>query len=267
MLQDIEKLLSPKRKQASSFPGDDDFMFRGGYSINTQLGLRFTMKKQVGVVKGRGGEGKDETELGFQFKNSMVGDSSVNINFFLHRKVCANGMVAPAGTAVNRIFHSGKQESFTSRLERAFGEITRQIGRAREMIEQLGALEFNPELLARTNRSDMIFDIIKGSKRKIIDGFNIPNIPREGNRKENKIFREKEIIGCIPEKYAGEYSRQVFESIYRDNASMFDFINIFTEYAKKLEPTERVEAEEKAGVLADWIAKNKRKFNKTIPCQ
>jgi len=42
---------------------------------------------------------------------------------------------------------------------------------------------------------------------------------------------------------------------------MFDFINVFTEKAKELSPAEKIETEEKAGVLADWIANNKRKFH------
>ena len=63
--------------------------------------------------------------------------------------------------------------------------------------------------------------------------------------------------------YARKHSRRIFDSQWRDNASMFDFINIFTEYAKDLKPIKKIETEEKAGALADWIAKNKRKFDKT----
>ena len=61
----------------------------------------------------------------------------------------------------------------------------------------------------------------------------------------------------------GATSKTVFLVYMRDNASMFDFINIFTEYAKDLKPIKKIETEEKAGALADWIAKNKRKFDKT----
>ena len=63
--------------------------------------------------------------------------------------------------------------------------------------------------------------------------------------------------------YARKHSRRVFDAQWRDNASMFDFINIFTEYAKDLKPIKKIETEEKAGALADWIAKNKRKSDKT----
>ena len=62
-------------------------------------------------MKWRGGRDVDETGLGFQLKNSMVGDSSVNINFF-YRKICANGMVSPAGASVNRIFSLWERRKF-----------------------------------------------------------------------------------------------------------------------------------------------------------
>ncbi len=260
-LKDIEKLMNFKSGEASSFPQEADFIFKGAYSVNTQMSLRFTMKKKVGVVKGRGGNGTDTTELGFQLKNSMVGDASVNINFFLYRLICSNGMIAPAGSTVNRIYHSGKKDNFYERLGKAFKEITNRVGQAGKMIECLGAIEFNPELLAQMNRSEMIFDIIQGSKSQIVDTYEIPDTPRGGNKEENRIQREAEIIGLIPEIFGREHSKKVFNSHWRENASMFDFVNIFTEYAKELSPSKKIESEEKAGILADWIATNKRKFN------
>lgn len=99
-----------------------------------------------------------------------------------------------------------------------------------------------------------IFDIIQGSKSQIVDTYRIPDTPREGNKEENRIQREAEIIGLIPEIFGREHSQKVFNSHWRDNASMFDFVNIFTEYAKDLSHSKKIESEEKAGILADWIA-------------
>lgn len=251
LLQNVEKLIKPR---------EADFTFKEAYSVNSQMSLRFTMEKQVGVIKSHDGDFTDKTKLGFQLKNSMVGNSSININFYLYRLVCANGLIAPAGSSVNRIFHSGKQENLFARLERVFKELTSRIGEAEKMIEDLGKLEFSPDLLAKTNCSEMIFTIIPGSKSQILDKYKIPNAFREGNKAENKIHREAKIINYIPDLFGGEFSKQVFDSPWRNNASMFDFINIFTEHAKTLSPGKKIESEEKTGILADWIAKNKRKF-------
>jgi hypothetical protein len=110
----------------------------------------------------------------------------------------------------------------------------------------------------------MIFDIIPGSKGDIVDIYKIPNTPREGNKTKNKRMRETQIINLVPDFLGGKYSQQVFTSSYRDDASMFDFINIFTEAAQEMSPAKKLETEEKAGILANWIAKNKRKFNALI---
>ena len=67
-------------------------------------------------------------------------------------------------------------------------------------------------------------------------------------------------IEQIPRCLGGTEALAVFDSHWRDNASMYDFINVFTEYAKSLDPARRLQTEEKAGDLANWIATNKRKF-------
>lgn len=266
-IKDIKKLMTPNMKEQVSLipedlmPEESNFVFKEAYSINTQMSLRFTIKKKFGIVKGKGGAGEDKAELGFQLKNSMIGDSSLNINFFLYRMICANGLIAPAGSSVNRLFHSGKISNFYSRLEKAFAEITRRVGHAGEMIQDLGALNFAPELLAKLNLSEMIFDIIPGSKGQIVDKYKIANTPRGENKEENRILREAEIIRYIADLFGREHSKKVFTSHWRDNATMFDFINIFTEYAKELSPAQKIESQEKAGILADWIAKNKKKFH------
>jgi 23S rRNA U2552 (ribose-2'-O)-methylase RlmE/FtsJ len=267
LLKDVNKIVKLNLAEQLSLmpeaikPEESNFVFKEAYSINTQMSIRFTIKKKLGIVKGKGGIGEDKTELGFQLKNSMIGDSSLNINFFLYRMICANGMIAPAGSSVNRLFHSGHINNFYNRLSRAFDEITNRVGQAGKMIQDLGNLDFSPELLAKLNLSEMIFDIIPGSKGQIIDTYKIANTPRGENKEENRILRDTEIIGHIPDLFGREHSKRVFNSHWRDNASMFDFINIFTEYAKELSPAQKIESQEKAGILADWIAKNKRKFH------
>jgi hypothetical protein len=44
------------------------------------------------------------------------------------------------------------------------------------------------------------------------------------------------------------------------DASMYDFINVFTEHAKTLLYRQKIEVETRAGELTSWISKNKRMF-------
>ena len=96
-------------------------------------------------------------------------------------------------------------------------------------------VEFSPERLAKLGLSKMIFDIIPKSKSTVIENYrSVFNdfIFRKLSREE-KLKREELAIGFLPYCFAGELSKAVFNSAYRDNASMFDLINVFTEHAKE----------------------------------
>ena len=91
---------------------NDRFKFVSGFSINTQTILRFTLEIEGGEIVGRGGTGEDISKIGIQLKNSMVGDSAVTFDYFIYRLICKNGLIAPVGASVNRIFHSGSRDTF-----------------------------------------------------------------------------------------------------------------------------------------------------------
>lgn len=255
-LQDVLSLLGGSGGSRSN----DRFHFVSGFSINTQTILRFTLEIEGGEIEGRGGRGKDISRIGIQLKNSMVGDSAVNFDYFIYRLLCANGLIAPVGGTVNRVFHSGSRETFLARLKKCFSEVERTIGRAGELIQKLMEVPFIPASLAKSGLSDRIFDIIPGSRSTILDLKGIKKIGSKKLTEQEKIEREAEIISGIPDCFGGETSDLVFKSPYRDKASMFDFINIFTEHARSQPLETRVEIEERSGALADWIAKNKKKL-------
>jgi hypothetical protein len=256
--QDITRFLE-------ALPDDQRLEFHEAYGVNTELTMRFTLTKDHGTIQGRGGQGADRSKVGLEFRNTMVGNSSVRINYFVHRLVCANGLMVPAAGAVNRIFHSGRRDTFNQRLERSFREVLRNVGKIQDLLSTLGALDFDPTSLARVRAvSDSVFDIIPGSKQVITTNENLflrypadtPADERERLRREH----DAQIIGLIPKHFGGELSRKVFASHFRDKASLFDFVNVFTEHAKSKAPAQKLEIEERAGALAKYIADNARKL-------
>ena len=259
-IQDIQDLLGGG--QMAFIPKDalGRFRYVSGFSVNTQLFLRFILRAESGRVTGPGGEGEDVTEIGIQFKNSLVGDAAVSIQYFVNRLLCANGLIVPAGASHSRIFHSGKRKSFMQRLERSFREVERKIGSTATAVKSLMAITFDPESLARTKLTRKVFDVIPGSRSKIMQDHRIAKRQKTRMTQPEQIAHEAIIIDHIPKTYPGKYASRVFNSPYRTNATMFDFINIFTEYAKDQPIHQRLEIEERAGVLADQIVKNKRKF-------
>lgn len=268
-LIDIEDFLEnlPLAKQLRLLPPfKDRFEFHEAYGINTELTIRYTSTKlEHGVIHGRGGDGKDISKLGLEFKNSMVGTSSVQINYFLYRLVCHNGMMVPAASATNRVFHSGRKDTFKVRLDNCYKEVHRKIDDLTKLLSTIGTINFNPKKLAEDNLvSERIFNIIPGMKQKICDAeemyLRYPNECSEAEKRKLKINHDCVLINCIPEHLGGEHSNKVFLSSMRDNATMFDFLNVFTEYAKSCKPARKLDVEEKTGALAKYISDNSRKF-------
>lgn len=256
-LEDIEGFLKLSEQEG--------FHFHEAYGINTELTVRFTALKRHGFMYGRCGQGEDRTQLGLDFKNSMVGTSSVRINYFLLRLVCTNGMMVPAATSINRVFHSGKYDSFRSRLKRSFGEVMRKIDDLQGLLETLGAMPFEPHRLAANNTTNqLIFDAVPGLKQTICDKEHMylryPAECPEAEKRHLKLEHDTTVISCIPQHYGGENAGRVFQSHLRDGATIFDFLNIFTEYAKTCGGQQKLDIEERTGNLAKYIAENARKF-------
>ena len=102
--------------QKSLFPETGDFDFLGAYSVNTRLFMRIKSKHVVGKVDGRGGQREDVSEIGLEFSNSMAGGHAVRLSYFVHRLICANGLVAKVASGVGRLVHSGDEATFRDKL-------------------------------------------------------------------------------------------------------------------------------------------------------
>lgn len=253
------------RKLLDKLPSGDGFTFDEAYGINSELTVRYTSAKHHGTIRGPGGEGTDRTNIGLEFKNSMDGTSPVRFSYFLHRLVCANGMTMPAGSWVNRVVHSGKRATFGVRLQKAFSEIMHRIGNISKQIETLGEIPFQPDKLAlndTTNRR--IFDVVPGLKQEICERANLylryPADCTEIGRRKRKLEHDANVISRIPRDYGGQYSSRVFKSSYRSQATMFDFLNVFTEHAKNCPARQKLGIEARAGALASHIARHARMF-------
>jgi hypothetical protein len=70
-LRDVLTCLD-EENDGALFPNTGDFVFKEAYSINSRLFLRLTSKSGKGVISGRGGTGKDVSEIGVEVSNSML---------------------------------------------------------------------------------------------------------------------------------------------------------------------------------------------------
>lgn len=257
-LDDISALLR-------ELPDGDGFTFKEAYGINTELTVRFTSEKRQGTLKNYRGQSDDITLLGLEFKNSMVGTSAVRLSYFLHRLVCSNGMMVPAAGATNRVFHSGDPTSFHKRLGYCFGEVHRKLGQLIELLRDLAAIEFNPERLATDdNVTTQVFDIIPGTKQALCQQtgsyLRFPANCSVPDKRHMTWDHHATLLSAIPVYFGEQHANAVFKSSFRNNASLFDFLNIFTEHANSCPPAERLEIQHKTGILAKYLVENARKF-------
>jgi hypothetical protein len=228
---------------------------------NTRLRARFRSSLEAGVVRGKGGTAPDRAIIGFQFVNSMVGDTAVRVDFYLHRLVCANGLIAPVSHTQNVVFHSGKERTFLSRLDERFTAILRGIGRIQELWQGLAHIPFSPRALARAGYTNDILDLFPEHRETLRQYGAEANIPESLPKEEKRIQRDAATLAAIPTILASGNSARVFQSYWRDSQTLFDFINLFTEKAQEYPtPARRIHVEEAVGRLADSIYQNRKKL-------
>jgi hypothetical protein len=256
-LQDLILCLHP-RAQRDLFPKAADFDFKEAYSINSRVFVRMTSKKVRGRIDGYGGKGSDVSEIGVELSNSMAGGHALRLNWYVHRLICANGLTAKVAGQDNRVVHSGSEAAFQRRLQVGASSIFGSLDRARRMVETLGGLEFDAARLAGHATPEAIFKIVPNFDLKSTALRQAGN--SEGRDGEKRKADLADAIAAVPWCIGGAEARRVFDSHWRDGASMYDFVNIFTEHAKSLPLKDKVETETRAGDLATWIAANRRKF-------
>jgi hypothetical protein len=169
--------------------------------------------------------------------------------------------VARVAGSQGRIVHSGAEESFRKRLYDSTNGLFNGLGKAKRMIENLAGIRFDPVGLAKHADLRALFSIIPDrdlkqeslEQTKIKDYNMLPKPDRETER-------ISDALAALPSCLGGREALSVFSSRWRDEASMYDFVNVFTEHAKLLPNGQKIDVESKAGALASWIAENKRKF-------
>ena len=261
LIDDVLQMLEG-RQQKEFFPSLDKFDFQNAYVVNTRLNIRLSFEKKSGFIKGSGGKGDDYYKIGIEVFNSMAGGHALRLSYFIYRLICANGLIVPAADNQGSLVHSGKIENFRRRLWGNISKLSNSLGDMIKMIDLLAGLSFDPKRLAEYVEPKLIFRLVpdldlKEACEDMLDHEKYIDIPK---KQRNKL-KLSDMIALIPTMIGKGHSLAVFDSDWRENASMWDFINLYTEYAKTLEPAKRVKVESKAGELANWIAVNKRKFS------
>ncbi len=232
------------------------------YYYNTRLYVRLVTNIEAGVVSGSGGTAIDKTKIGLQLTNSMVGDLPVRVAFFLYRLLCANGLVAPVNEMIAVVKHSGYRDSFDRRLSERVLALLEEVQQVKDLLNGLAGMPYKPQQLVKAGLADSILDIVPEMRSTLRKHVSLEGESDIKGPKERKVWRQIQYLEAIPTVYGREHSLKVFNSKWRDNATMFDFINVLTEYAKELPVLSRLQVEENVGVFADYVVKNTKRLSK-----
>ncbi|WP_461534714.1 hypothetical protein [Spongorhabdus nitratireducens] len=267
LLETVSVALSDKQVRQKSFLHLDfgKFELKEAYSYNSRLFLRLISTHKTGIIKGKGGEGEDITYTGLQLSNSMAGGHALKLSYYLYRLICANGLVVPTGSQADRVVHIGTAKSFSHRLEKAVSNIVGTLKTTHSMIKRLYGIEFVSLQAVKAGITDDICNLISGRdlRKEFEDMAKLKDWEKEGmTTDEIKQDEDQLLIEKVMKHLGGKGGKggKVIHSFWRDNASMFDIINIFTEIANSLPYREMLETQENAGRLADFIDKNRKKF-------
>ena len=265
-VDEVLAALDPTKNTSSLFPDLGDYEFQQGYSVNSRIYLRITSKTVVGIISGRGGYDEDVSKIGLELTNTMAGGYALRLSYFILRLICANGLTAPVAKGSSKIIHSGTETGFEHRLHKGVNAALGSLIHAARMLDSLAGIPFDPWLLAGTAKTDDVFAIVpeldlKTDCKKVISTRDYSEI---SGKKERAQKKKADMLEAISSLIGRPHSLKVFNSSYRDNVSMWDFINIFTEYAKDLDIQRKLETERRAGEMAYWISRNKRKFTPQI---
>ena len=255
-IEAIEQFLDSDKGQ------ENEVCIDSAHYHHTRLYIRLITRIEAGIATGKGGTKKDITKVGLQLTNSMVGDLPVRVSFFLYRMLCANGLVARTNEIVAMVKHSGYRESFDQRLNKRVMALLEEVQMVHKLLQGLADLQFDPKKLVKAGFGGTILDIIPEMRSTLRQNVSLDGESEIEDPKKRKLWRETTYLEAIPRVYGREHSLQVFNSHWRDNASMFDFINVLTEYAKELPIMTRLQVEERVGEFADYVLKNKAKLAK-----
>jgi len=221
-----------------------------GRSVGTELRIVLPRQKYTHStdVQGSGGEAKDVSWIGIEARNGLGGECAVSFRTTIFRLVCANGLVRPAADYSRRVTHTGDQSKLDDRVRELLGVADKDMVAGVKWLASLGNQVFDALAIATDRESVALLrrvlqDLERGQTwiRRLATG-----------KKEDRA----KAIHRMANGLAGSRSGEVWRSGYRENRTLWDFVNVFTEAAQHSGSLQKqLRIEERAGRLADRLVK------------
>lgn len=226
---------------------DKDFSLQEAVISNTRMFLKLISNKMYIENKTfPDPNAKDTIYFGLILQNSMTGNSAIRFDLLSYRLLCSNGLIKQASNEKNSVYHAGNIDTLKKRINTRLGDRIKDLPQWKKDTEKLMKIKFNS------------LSFYKASGFEIL--VNLGLLPKpESRQKKSEEFYSTLLDDLIDKQV---WSKKVFKSSYRESATMWDLVNVFTELANN-QPSygKKIEMQKNAGKAAQWILNNAKKFN------
>lgn len=221
---------------------------------NTKMTANFVEKHMGFKTK----DGEDFTKIGLSFKNSGVGNAMIDGKLFSLRPQCLNGMMHSLNIAFTSAKHTGMADVMKYKLDKIITLAKDQYEVVKDRVQTLTQIPYTDTTADTFLKLEAPVDILPQLKR---DKLWTPKKKfSDVNTHHEDLSRSKKILDEVPTKYGGVHTLAVWNSVYRDQNSMYDWVEAFTEHAQTLPAEVQLEVEQGAGELTAWISDHKEQL-------
>ena len=218
---------------------------------NTKMTANFVERSMGFKMK----DGEDFTKIGISVRNSGVGDTKVGTNIFTLRPKCLNGMMHYVDKGSTSTKHTGMEDLMKYKLDKIITLAKDQYEVVKERVQTLTQIPYTNTTADTFLKLEAPVDILPQLKK---DKLWTPKKKfSDVNTHHEDLSRSKKILDEVPTKYGGAHTLAVWNSVYRDQNSMYDWVEAFTEHAQTLPAEVQLEVEQGAGALTAWISDHK----------
>ena len=221
---------------------------------NTKMTANFVEKHMGFKTK----DGEDFTKIGLSFKNSGVGNAMIDGKLFSLRPQCLNGMMHSLNIAFTSAKHTGMADVMKYKLDKIITLAKDQYEVVKDRVQTLTQIPYTNTTADTFLKLQAPVDILPQLKR---DKLWTPKKKfSDVTTHQEDLTRSIQILNEVPTKYGGVHTLAVWNSTFRDQNSMYEWVEAFTEHAQTLPAEVQLEVEQGAGELTAWISDHKEQL-------
>jgi hypothetical protein len=221
---------------------------------NTKMTANFVEKHGGFKMK----DGEDFTKIGISARNSGVGDTKVSTNIFTLRPRCLNGMMHYVKRGTSSAKHTGMADVMKYKLDQIITLAKDQYEVVKERVQALTQVPYTNTTADTFLKLQAPVDILPQLRKAKL--WTPKKKFSDVTTHQEDLTRSIQILNEVPTKYGGVHTLAVWNSTFRDQNSMYEWVEAFTEHAQTLPAEVQLEVEQGAGELTAWISDHKEKL-------